>query len=110
MNAKIKKIADQNFKANSDLKKQFIFDNGYCFFNEARAKEHAKETKTKYTTVKRDEKAMKKEADNAEKAKELQARVDGLMESLVDEKDEDKKKELEAEIEKLEAEIEALEK
>ncbi|MDA3866180.1 MAG: hypothetical protein PF489_05440 [Salinivirgaceae bacterium] len=105
MNATVKKIADQNFKANSNLKKQYIFDSGYCFFNEARAKEHARESKSKYATITRDAKAEKKEADQGKRLEQLKADHEAKLELLLDETDESKKTALEAEIEKLEAEI-----
>lgn len=110
MNALAKKIADQNFKVNSELVVQYVFDSGYCFYSEARAKEHARETKSKYATVKRDAKAQKKDADKAEQLETLKTEHEATLQLLLDETDESKKTALEAEIEKLEAEISEIEK
>lgn len=110
MNNKVKRIADKNFRAKADLKVQYIFDSGYCFFNKARADEHARATREKYHTVKRDAKQEQKEADNEVKAEKLQAELDAKMQALLDESDKDKKAGLEAEIDKLEKELEEVQK
>lgn len=51
-----KKIAESNFKADSTLKRQYIFDDGYCFARKVRAEEHKAFSGKDYEIFTRDEK------------------------------------------------------
>lgn len=111
MDKKIKNIAVSNFKVNADLKVQYIFADGHCYFLRSAANKYAKESGEKYETVERDSEALEASADETStvaKRKELTEKLDTLMADLLNEVDAEKKAEIETEIEELETELEDL--
>jgi hypothetical protein len=108
MNSKLAKIVQENFKANAELKEQYIFDDGYCYYHKARAIERANETKKKFHTVKRDAK-VDLDTDKAKKQIDtLQIKIKENQELLLDAASPEEKQALEEQIEGWETEIEKL--
>ncbi len=109
MKAALKKITDANFKKNADLKVQYIFESGYCFFKKSRAEDHAQTSKEKYQTIKRDTKADAKDKDKAEKLEGLKNDLEEHRTLLLDATEDADKAALEQSIEDIENEIKELE-
>ena len=108
MNKRLTKIVQENFKANAELKEQYIFDDGYCFFNKARAIERQKETNKKFQTVTRDSKLDQKEDKNQQKIEDLEEKIRENTELILDAASPEEKQALEEQIEGWETEIEKL--
>ncbi|MCT4647574.1 MAG: hypothetical protein N4A74_21480 [Carboxylicivirga sp.] len=109
MKAALKKVIATNFKNNSDLKVQYIFDSGYCFFKKSRAEEHAATYGGKYHTVQRDAEAEADQADKARQLEQLKTDLETNRSLLLDATEAKDKAELEARIEELETQIKELE-
>ncbi len=106
---KLKKIVDANFKANAELKVQYLFEDGYCYFIKGQAEQRKAETKKDYTTVHRDYDSEKKSEETAEKIAELESQILEKKQLLLDAK-EDEKKDIEEQLALLELELEELNK
>ncbi len=108
MDKRLKKITDANFKANADLQVQYIFNDGYCYFNKSQAESRKATVKENYSTVKRDTKAEEANANKAAELEQLNEELTAAKQLLLDATGESEKNELQATIDELEKQIEAL--
>lgn len=96
------KITTLNFKLYPELKVQYVFKNGYCYFEKRQAEVYKKESKQDYETVTRKD-ADKEKALAAKRVEDLQAELEQLQAKLPElEKDETKGDDLAATSQRIE--------